>query len=234
MFFDPILLIIVVFFMLLGLFISARLKNKFTKYSQERLSSGLSGKEIAEKMLHDNKIYDVKVISVQGMLSDHYNPADKTVNLSDDVYNGRHVAAAAVAAHECGHAVQHSVAYQWLAMRSKLVPAVQIASNVMGFLTFGLAIFAYSSPAMLNSLLLLFIILQSAITLFSLITLPVEVDASRRALVWLDNSRLTKSEEHEDAKDALQWAAYTYFAAALGSIATLVYYIWRFMGNRRN
>jgi len=234
MFFDPILLIIVVFFMLLGIFISSRLKSKFAKYSQERLSSGLSGKEIAEKMLRDNGIYDVKVVSVQGMLSDHYDPANKTVNLSDDVYNGRHVAAAAVAAHGCGHAVQHSVAYRWLTMRSKLVPAVQIASNLMGFLTFGLAIFAYASPSMLNSMLLIFIILQSAITLFSVITLPVEVDASRRALVWLDNSRLTRSQEHEDAKDALKWAAYTYFAAALGSIATLVYYIWRFTSNNRD
>jgi len=234
MFFDPILLIIVVFFMLLGIFISSRLKSKFAKYSQERLSSGLSGKEIAEKMLRDNGIYDVKVVSVQGILSDHYDPANKTVNLSDDVYNGRHVAAAAVAAHECGHAVQHSVAYRWLTMRSKLVPAVQIVSNLMGFLTFGLAIFAYASPSMLNSMLLIFIILQSAITLFSVITLPVEVDASRRALVWLDNSRLTRSQEHEDAKDALKWAAYTYFAAALGSIATLVYYIWRFTSNNRD
>ena len=220
--------------MLLGIFISSRLKSKFAKYSQERLSSGLSGKEIAEKMLRDNGIYDVKVVSVQGMLSDHYDPANKTVNLSDDVYNGRHVAAAAVAAHGCGHAVQHSVAYRWLTMRSKLVPAVQIASNLMGFLTFGLAIFAYASPSMLNSMLLIFIILQSAITLFSVITLPVEVDASRRALVWLDNSRLTRSQEHEDAKDALKWAAYTYFAAALGSIATLVYYIWRFTSNNRD
>jgi Zn-dependent membrane protease YugP len=183
MFFDPILLVVVVFFMLLGLFISARLKNKFAKYSHERLRSGLSGKEIAEKMLKDNGIYDVKVVSTQGTLSDHYDPTTKTVNLSDDVYNGRHVAAAAVAAHECGHAVQHSVAYRWLTMRSKLVPAVQIASNLMGFLTFGLAIFAYSSPGMLNSMLLIFIILQSAITLFTLITLPVEVDASRRALI---------------------------------------------------
>ena len=234
MFFDPILLVIVVFFMLLGLFISSRLKSKFAKYSKEPLSSGFSGKQVAEKMLKDNGIYDVKVLSTQGTLSDFYNPTNKTVNLSEDVYNGTHVAAAAVAAHECGHAVQHSVAYKWLTMRSKLVPAVQIASNLMGFLTFGLAIFAYSSPGMLNSMLLIFIILQSAITLFTLITLPVEIDASQRALAWLDNSKLTRSHEHEDAKDALKWAAYTYVAAALGSIATLVYYIWRFMGNRRD
>jgi Zn-dependent membrane protease YugP len=234
MYFDPILMIIAVVFMLLGLLISSRLKAKFAKYSQERLSSGMSGKEIAEKMLKDNGIYDVKVTSVRGMLSDHYNPADKTVNLSHDVYNGRHVAAAAVAAHECGHAVQHATAYQWLNMRSKMVPAVQIASSAMSFLTFGLAIFAYSSPHLMNSLLLLFIVLQGAITLFSLVTLPVEVDASRRALAWLDNSRLTQQYEHEEAKDALKWAAYTYFAAALGSIATLVYYIWRFTNNNRD
>jgi Zn-dependent membrane protease YugP len=234
MYFDPILMIIAVVFMLLGLAISSRLKGKFAKYSQERLSSGMSGKEIAEKMLKDNGIYDVKVTSVQGMLSDHYNPADKTVNLSHDVYNGRHVAAAAVAAHECGHAVQHATAYQWLNMRSKMVPAVQIASSAMSFLTFGLAIFAYSSPHLMNSLLLLFIVLQGAITLFSLVTLPVEVDASKRALAWLDNSRLTREYEHEEAKDALKWAAYTYFAAALGSIATLAYYIWRFTQNNRD
>jgi Zn-dependent membrane protease YugP len=234
MMFDPILLVIAVVFMLLGLYISSRLKSKFAKYSEERLSSGLSGKEIAEKMLKDNGIYDVKVVSVDGMLSDHYNPANKTVNLSNDVYNGRHVAAAAVAAHECGHAVQHSTAYQWLTLRSKLVPAVQIASSAMSFLTFGLAIVAYSSPKMMNGMLLLFIVLQSAITLFSVITLPVEVDASRRALVWLDSSRITRGQEHDDAKDALTWAAYTYFSAALGSIATLVYYIWRFTSNNRD
>jgi len=232
MFFDPILLIIAVVFMVIGLIVSSRLKGKFKKYSEERLSSGLSGKEIAEKMLRDNGIYDVKVTSVEGMLTDHYNPLNKTVNLSHDVYNGRNVAAAAVAAHECGHAVQHATAYQWLTLRSKMVPAVQIASSAMSFLTFGLAIFAYSSPKLMNSLLLLFIVLQGAITLFSVVTLPVEVDASKRALVWLDNSRITHSQEHDDAKDALKWAAYTYFIAALGSIATLAYYIWRFMGSR--
>jgi Zn-dependent membrane protease YugP len=233
MIFDPILLIISVLFMVIGLIVSAQLKSRFHKYSQERLSSGLSGKEIAEKMLHDNGIYDVKVVSVQGMLTDHYNPANKTVNLSDDVYNGRNVAAAAVAAHECGHAVQHNTAYAWLTMRSKMVPAVQIAGTLMSYLTFGLAIAAYSMPHLLNSLLLVFIVLQSAITLFSVVTLPVEVDASRRALAWLDNSRITHGYEHQEAKDALKWAAYTYFVAALASIAQLIYFIWRFMGNRR-
>jgi len=233
MYFDPILLVIVVIFMLLGIFLSSRLKSKFAKYSKEKLSSGLSGKQVAEKMLHDNGIHDVKIVSVNGMLSDHYNPLNKTVNLSEEVYNGISVASAAVAAHECGHAVQHATAYRWLTMRSKLVPVVQISGTIMNFLTFGLAFIAYSSPHMLNSMLLLFIILQSAITLFSIITLPVEVDASKRALAWLDNSRLTHSYEHEEAKDALKWAAYTYFAAALGSIATLLYYIWRFTSNRR-
>lgn len=230
--FDLGLLAIAIVFMVIGLLVSSRLKSKFAKYSKERLSSGLSGKEIAEKMLKDNGIYDVKVMSVEGQLTDHYNPANKTVNLSADVYNGVNIAAAAVAAHECGHAVQHATAYQWLTMRSKLVPAVQIASNLMSFLTIGLAFAAYSMQGMMNSMLLIFIILQGAITLFSLVTLPVEVDASKRALAWLDNSRLTRDYEHSEAKDALSWAAYTYFVAALGSIATLVYYIWRFTNNR--
>lgn len=220
--------------MLLGLFISSRLKSKFAKYSQARLSSGFSGKEIAEKMLRDNGIYDVKVVSVAGILSDHYNPLTKTVNLSAAVYEGHHVAAAAVAAHECGHAIQHADSYTWLTMRSKMVPVVQISSQIMSFLTLGLAFIAYSSPTLMNSMILLFIVLQSAITLFSIVTLPVEVDASKRALVWLDNARLTAQHEHEEAKDALRWAAYTYFASALGSIATLVYYIWRFTSNNRN
>lgn len=232
--YDMGLLVISVIFMLIGILVSSRLKGKFAKYSKERLSSGLSGKEIAEKMLRDNGIYDVKVESVRGALTDHYNPLNKTVNLSDDVYSGRNIAAAAVAAHECGHAVQHNTAYRWLTMRSKLVPTVQVASNVMSFLTLGLAFIAYSSPTMLNSMLLLFIILQSAITIFSVITLPVEIDASKRALAWLDHSGLTHSYEHAEAKDALKWAAYTYVVSALGSIATLLYYIWRFTSSNRD
>jgi uncharacterized protein len=232
--FDLGLLAIAVIFMVIGMLVSSRLKSKFAKYSRERLSSGLSGREVAEKMLRDNGIHDVQVISVGGMLTDHYNPANKTVNLSNDVYTGRNVAAAAIAAHECGHAVQHASAYQWLKMRSKLVPAVQIASNMMSFLTFGLAMIAFSVPSMMNSMLLLFIVLQGIITLFSVVTLPVEVDASRRALAWLDNSRITHSYEHDDARDALKWAAYTYVVAALGAIATLVYYIWRYTSNNRD
>jgi uncharacterized protein len=234
MIFDTGLLLIAGLFMIIGLIVSSRLKSKFNQYSRERLSSGLSGREIAEKMLRENGIYDVKVVSVEGMLTDHYNPVTKTVNLSTSVFNGRTVAAAAVAAHECGHAVQHATAYTWLNMRSKMVPAVQIASNLMSFLTLGLAFLAYSSPHMLNTLLLLFIILQGSITLFSVVTLPVEIDASKRALAWLDNARITYPQEHDDAKDALKWAAYTYVVAALGAIATLVYYIWRYTSSSRD
>jgi Zn-dependent membrane protease YugP len=232
--FDPILLVISVIFLVIGMLVSSRLKSKFATYSQEPLSSGLSGKDIAQKMLRDHGIYDVNVLCADGQLTDHYNPTDKTVNLSADVYHGRHVASAAVAAHECGHAVQHATAYQWLTLRSKLVPVVQLSSTVMNFLTFGLAIIAFSMPALTNTMLLIFIVLQSIITLFSIITLPVEVDASRRALIWLDEANITRGQEHADAKDALKWAAYTYFVSALASIATLVYYIWRFMGNRRD
>ncbi len=226
--YDIGLLAISLVFLALGLLASSGLKRRFARYSRERLSSGLSGKEIAEKMLRDNGIYDVKVQSVRGQLTDHYNPVNKTVNLSEDVYSGRNIAAAAVAAHECGHAVQHYSAYRWLTLRSKLVPAVQIASSAMSFLTLGLAFIAYSSPTLMNTMLLVFIVLQGAITLFSLVTLPVEIDASRRALAWLDNSRLTHSYEQQEAKDALKWAAYTYIISALGSVATLLYYIWRF------
>lgn len=232
--FDPILLIISVVFIGIGMLVSSRLKSKFAKYSQEPLSSGLSGKDIAQKMLQDHGIYDVNVVSVEGQLSDHYNPANKTVNLSHDVLHGRHVASAAIAAHECGHAVQHATAYQWLTLRSKLVPAVQISSTLMNFLTFGIALVAFMMPSLTNTMLIVFIVLQSIITLFSIITLPVEVDASQRALVWLDKSGITRGQENADAKDALKWAAYTYFISALGSIATLAYYIWRFMGNRRD
>lgn len=234
MMFDPILLIISLLFMGIGMLVSSRLKNKFSHYSQEPLSSGLTGEAIARKMLRDNGIYDVNVVSVEGQLTDHYNPANKTVNLSHDVYNGQNIAAAAVAAHECGHAVQHATAYQWLTLRSKLVPVVQISSTVMNFFTFGLALIAFSMPSLTNSMLLIFIILQSIITLFSVITLPVEVDASKRALAWLDDSRITRGEEHAHAKDALKWAAYTYFVSALASIATLVYYIWRFTSNNKD
>lgn len=232
--FDPFLIVIGLIFMLIGFVVSSRLKSKFSLYSQERLSSGLSGKEVAEKMLHDSGIFDVKVVSVEGQLTDHYNPLTKTVNLSHDVYHGRHIAAAAVSAHECGHAVQHATAYTWLTMRSKLVPAVQISSTIMSYLIIGMAFIGGFAPRMGNTMLLIFIILQSMLTLFSIITLPVEVDASNRALVWLDTSGITRNQENTHAKDALKWAAYTYFVSALGAITTLIYYIWRFVGNDRD
>lgn len=232
--FDPILLLIGIVFMVIGFLVSSRLKSKFAAYSQERLSSGMSGKEVAEKMLRDSGIYDVKVVSVEGQLTDHYNPLTKTVNLSNDVYHGRHVAAAAVSAHECGHAVQHATAYSWLSMRSKMVPAVQISSTLMNFLSIGMLFLGGMIPSMANSLLLIFIVLQGIITLFSVITLPVEVDASQRALAWLNSARITHSHEHEDAKDALKWAAYTYFVGALASITTLIFFIMKYLGNNRD
>jgi len=234
MYFDFGLLIIAGVFALIGMLVSGRLKAKFAHYSQERLLNGMSGKEVAEKMLRDSGIYDVKVLSVQGQLSDHYSPLEKTVNLSNDVYHGRHVAAAAVAAHECGHAVQHASAYAWLRMRSALVPVVQVSSTIMSFLSIGLAFLAFSIPGLTNTMLLIFIVGQALITLFSLITLPVEVDASKRALAWLNSAGITYGKEHENAKDALTWAAYTYFVAAIGSIATLLYFIWRFTGSSRD
>lgn len=232
--FDPILLLIGIVFMLIGFLVSSRLKSKFAAYSQERLSSGMSGKEVAEKMLRDSGIYDVKVVSVEGQLTDHYNPLTKTVNLSNDVYYGRHVAAAAVSAHECGHAVQHATAYTWLNMRSKMVPAVQISSTMMNFLSIGMLFLGGMIPSMANTLLLIFIILQGIITLFSVVTLPVEVDASQRALAWLNRAGITYNHEHEDAKDALKWAAYTYFVGALASITTLIFFIMKYLGNNRD
>jgi uncharacterized protein len=231
--FDPFLLLISGAFMLIGWLVSNRLKSKFEKYSQYRLLSGLTGKQVAEKMLKENGIYDVKVVSVAGQLTDHYNPANKTVNLSQGVYDSNSIAAAAVSAHECGHAVQHATAYSFLQLRSKLVPVVNIASTAMNFLTFGLAILAYFTGAY-NKIMLLFIVLQGAIALFSIITLPVEVDASRRALAWLENSNTVQASEKPFAYDALKWAAYTYFVAALGAISTLLYYIWRFTSSSRD
>jgi Zn-dependent membrane protease YugP len=220
--------ILSILFMGVGFLIQHRLKSKFKKYSQIILSSGLSGKEIAEKMLKDNNIYDVKVISVPGFLSDHYNPADKTVNLSPDVFNGNHVSAAAVAAHECGHAVQHARAYSMLTLRSNLVPMVQFSSMAVQWVLLGGVLLIKVFPY----LLLAGIILFAITTLFSLITLPVEFDASNRALAWLDNSHIMKGEEHEGAKDALWWAAMTYVVAAIQSVVTLFYYVMQFMGNR--
>ena len=212
-------------FMIVGGIVSSKLKSKFKKYSNIAISSGMSGKEIAEKMLTDNGINDVKVISVPGKLTDHYNPLDKTVNLSPDVYQGRHVSAAAVAAHECGHAVQHATAYQWLQMRSQMVPIVNISNKMMGTI-FLLGIFGGSIIGMNWMVTLkLFIILQAIITLFSLITLPVEYDASKRALIWLKSTNITNTEEIKYADDALKWAARTYLIAALAAVTYLLYYL---------
>ncbi|MCB0508997.1 MAG: zinc metallopeptidase, partial [Bacteroidetes bacterium] len=189
------------------------------------------GKEIAEKMLRDNGIFDVQVISVPGALTDHYNPANKTVNLSDWVYAQANVAAAAVAAHECGHAVQHNTAYTWLTMRSKLVPVVQVSSQyVQWIILAGLGVLMFTKTPWV---LLIGIVMFAMTTLFSFITLPVEFDASARALKWLDSTRILVGEEHDKAKNALKWAASTYVVAALGSLVTLLYYISIFMGARR-
>jgi len=214
--------------------ISFNLKSKFKKYSQRFLRNGMTGKEVAEKMLHDNGIYDVKVVSTQGFLTDHYDPRTKTVNLSSAVYGESSISAAAVAAHECGHAVQHANAYTWLTLRSKMVPFVQVSSMILQFLIFALMFGAYRAPAMGNTFLLIYIIVQSAITLFSIVTLPVEVDASKRALIWLDKAGITYGEGSENAKDALKWAAYTYFGSALAAIATLIYLIMQFAGRSRD
>jgi hypothetical protein len=209
-------------------FVSYRLKSKFKQYSEVPLAAGLSGKEVAEKMLRDNQIYDVKVISVEGFLTDHYNPQNKTVNLSPEVYNGRSIASAAIAAHECGHAVQHATAYSWLTMRSQLVPIVQVSSNVVQWVLLGGVLLLNVFPG----LLLIGIVLFAITTLFSFITLPVEYDASNRALAWMESTNLSYGQEHEKAKDALSWAALTYVVAAIGSLATLLYYLSIYLGRR--
>ena len=208
--------------------VSYRLKSKFEEYSKLHLQNSMSGAEIAEKMLADHGIFDVKVISTPGRLTDHYNPADKTVNLSEAVYNQRNAAAAAVAAHEVGHAVQHATAYEWLTMRSKLVPVVSFASNIVQWILLAGVLLINTFP----HLLLVGIVIFAATTLFSVITLPVEYDASNRALVWLENKRMLNHQEHDAAKDALKWAARTYVVAAIGSIATLLYYVMIYMGRR--
>lgn len=218
---------------LISMLVSWRFKSKFSKYSQEPLSSGLTGRQVAEKMLQDNGITDVQVVSIEGMLGDHYNPANKTVNLSPDVYHGASVAAAAVAAHECGHAVQHARSYAWLNFRSAMVPVLTVSSQwMMWVILGGLLVLNFTHNP---TVLWIGIGLFAATTVFSFVTLPVEFDASNRALAWLDNAGITRSREHEDAKDALWWAAMTYVVAALGSLATLIYYIMIATGaSRRN
>lgn len=210
-------------------YVSSTLQRRFKEYSQ--IPIRMTGKEIAEKMLRDNGIFDVQVVSVPGALTDHYNPLDKTVNLSDWVYAQSNVAAAAVAAHECGHAVQHNTAYTWLSMRSKLVPVVQVSSQYVQWIILGgLALLMFTKVPWV---LLIGIILFAMTTVFSFITLPVEFDASARALKWLDTTMILQAEQHDKAKNALKWAASTYVVAALGSLVTLLYYISIFAGARR-
>lgn len=208
--------------------VSGALQSKFKKYSKIPLDNGMSGKEVVERMLQYHGIKDVYVGCVQGTLTDHYDPSKKVINLSPDVYNGRSVAAAAVAAHECGHAVQHATAYSWLGLRSKLVPAVSFASKWMTWVILAGILLINVFP----NLLLVGICLYAITTLFSFITLPVEINASHRALAWLNNAGITSYQNHDKAVDALKWAAYTYVVAALGSLATLIYYLMIFLGNR--
>jgi Zn-dependent membrane protease YugP len=222
--------IISLVFLGISFIVSAVLKSRFTKYSKIGLANGLSGREIAEKMLRESGIYDVKVISVQGFLSDHYNPANKTVNLSPEVYEGRSISAAAVAAHECGHAIQHANAYKPLVMRSKLVPAVQVSSQVVNWVLLAGMIMTGISQ---NPTILLIGVAGMAITvLFSLITLPVEFDASKRALAWLNSTNVTNAQEYPKAKDALKWAATTYVVAALAAVAQLIYFVMLYLNAR--
>jgi Zn-dependent membrane protease YugP len=221
--------VIIIGFSIIGFIISSRLKGKFQKYSQVGLRSGMSGHEVAEAMLRHFGIQDVRITQGQGFLSDHYNPLTKTVNLSPEVYQGRSVAAAAVAAHECGHAVQHANAYTWLKFRSAIVPVVNVAAMAQQWLLLAAFIFLNQFPQ-----LMLFTIITFAITTaFAFITLPVEFDASRRALVWLDETGVARGAEYEGAKDALWWAAMTYVSAALSSLVMLIYLVLRYMGASR-
>ena len=215
-----------ILFMIVGGFVSSRLKSKFKKYSKIATSSGFSGKEIAQKMLDDHNINDVRIISVAGKLTDHYNPQDKTINLSSDVYNGRHVSAAAVAAHECGHAIQHAKSYQWLQMRSQMVPAVNFSNKLMSMIMIlGLIGAGVLKMFPFTTIILVFVILQAVVTLFTLVTLPVEFDASKRALIWLKSSNISNEQELTYSEDALKWAASTYVVAALAAAAYLLYYL---------
>jgi hypothetical protein len=223
-------------FMGISWLVSRRLKSKFQEYSKIGLSNQMSGAEIAQKMLNDNGLSNVRITQVDGQLTDHYNPADRTVNLSGDVYHGRSAASAAVAAHECGHAVQHATAYAALKLRSALVPAVNVASKIMGmanmFLVMGGIYLISSGSTMGNTVLMVLIAANLALTLFTVITLPVEFDASNRALKWMEQRNVVNQSELAMSKDALKWAAMTYVVAALGAIANLAYYVMIFLGGR--
>ena len=222
--------IIFIAFMILSWLVSHQMKVRFRKYSKIPVGNGMSGKEIVEKMLRDNNISGVKIGSVKGQLSDHYNPVNKTINLSHEVYHGTSIASAAVAAHECGHAIQHARAYSWLGLRSKLVPAASFASRYVQWILLLGIILVKSRPEILLAGIALFAIT----TFFTIITLPVEVNASKRALAWLSGAGITSIATHEKAEDALRWAAYTYFVAALGSLAALLYYVMIFLGVSRD
>ena len=215
-----------------GMMISGRLKGKFKKYSQVPISTGQSGAEVARTMLRHYGISDVQIKEGRGFLSDHYNPMNKTVTLSPEVYRGRSVASAAVAAHECGHAVQHAEAYQMLKVRSALVPAVQASSRIQQFLFMGFILGAGAGAGFFGNMMMIALVITFGVAaLFAFVTLPVEFDASRRALVWLDNTGTTQGAEYEGAKDALWWAAMTYVAGALSALAMFLYFLLAFMGN---
>jgi uncharacterized protein len=227
-------IVITVVFMLIGWIVSSRLKSKFHEYSQIHLTRDLTGADVARLMLTDNGINDVQVISVEGQLTDHYNPANKTVNLSHDVYHGRNASATAVAAHECGHAVQHAKAYSMLELRSALVPIQNISAKVINMVFLAMMFGAFALPGIFSydTALLIIIACYGVFALFALITLPVEFDASKRALVWIEARGIVNKQEHDMAKDALKWAAMTYVVAAIGAITMLLYYVMIFMGRR--
>jgi len=222
--------IIFIGFMILSWIVSSQMKSRFKKYSTIPVINGMTGRDVAEKMLRDHGITNVKVSSVEGQLTDHYNPVDHTINLSREVYNGSNIAAAAVAAHECGHAVQHAKAYAWLGFRSKLVPTVSFASKYVQWVLLAGILLVERFPG----ILIFGVALFALTTIFSVVTLPVEVNASKRALVWLRNAGISNYETHDKAEDALKWAAYTYFIAALASIATLLYYVMILVGVRND
>jgi uncharacterized protein len=229
-------LFIGLFFMLIGWMVSSRLKSKFKEYSQIRLTRDLTGAEIARLMLADSGIRDVQVVSVEGQLTDHYNPATKTVNLSQEVFHGRNASATAVAAHECGHAVQHATAYSMLQFRSAMVPIQNVSAQVLNFMMMAMMFGSFFASSILpwKTALLVIIVCYAVFALFALITLPVEFDASKRALAWVEARGIVTRQEHDMAKDALKWAAMTYVVAAIGAVTTLVYYVMMYLGSDRD
>ncbi len=229
-------IVIGIFFMLVGWLISSRLKSKFKLYSQTHLTKDLTGAEVARLMLADNGIHDVQVVSVEGELSDHYNPATKTVNLSKEVFYGRNAAATAVASHECGHAVQHATAYSMLQFRSAMVPIQNISASVMNFIMMAMLFGGIFAGGFLpwKTALLIMIVCYAVFALFALVTLPVEFDASRRALAWVKTRQIVTAPEYDMAQDALKWAAMTYVVAAIGAITMLAYYVMMYLGGRED